>query len=142
MRFFSAAAALAVSTLTSFTLAQSGTQFEGKAIPNSLPSVPGAEIAYFNYVDKKGRNLTLTNYVSKRSNNNRLTPSSIKRMIIIVHGQNRDPGTYMAVSLTRTRSQGRPELTFLLEHSQRTVTSPIQCWSKPRQCANRLSLLP
>lgn len=74
----------------------SAQQFQGRLIPNSLPTVGGSEIAYWNVIDKKGRNMTLTNYFSLDGNGKRLTTSSVKRAVVIIHGLQRDPGTYMA----------------------------------------------
>jgi len=75
-------------------------QFQGKVIPNSLPTVGGSEITYWNIVDKKGRNMTLTNYFSQNENGQRLKTSDVKRAVVIIHGLQRDPGTYMANILT------------------------------------------
>lgn len=73
-------------------------QYAGDVIPNSLPSVPGAEIAYFRINDPSGKNnnLTLINYYAHQLNGNRVVESDIKRAVVIIHGLNRDPGTYAA----------------------------------------------
>lgn len=78
---------------SSFSLAQ---QYAGDAIPNSLPGVPGAEIAYFRINDPSGKNknLTLTNYYARQENGQRIVESNIRRAVVIIHGLNRDPGTY------------------------------------------------
>lgn len=71
-------------------------QYAGDTIPNSLPTYPGIEIAYFRVPDPSSANnkLTLINYSVLGSNGQRVTPSSIKRAVIMVHGQNRNAGDY------------------------------------------------
>lgn len=73
-------------------------QYAGDTIPNSLPSVPGSELVYFKIQDPAGKNqhLTLTNYYSKQANGAQLDPIQVQRAVIVIHGLNRDPGTYMA----------------------------------------------
>ena len=71
----------------------------GDVIPNTTyPSVPGSEIVYFRVKDPAGKNnnLTLVNYQSFGSNGKRIDPTKVKRAVIIVHGLNRDAGTYMS----------------------------------------------
>lgn len=43
-------------------------QYAGDVIPNTLPTVPGAEIAFFRINDPSGKNknLTLTNYYTRQ----------------------------------------------------------------------------
>lgn len=79
--------------LSSPSLAQ---QYAGDVIPNSLPGVPGAEIAFFRINDPSGKNnnLTLTNYYTRQNNGKRIVESEIQRAVVIIHGLNRDPGTY------------------------------------------------
>ncbi|CAD0022500.1 unnamed protein product, partial [Aureobasidium pullulans] len=77
----------------------SAQQFLGDVIPNvTYPGVPGSELVYFRVKDPAGKNnnLTLVNYQSLGSNGKRIVPSKIKRAVIIVHGLNRDAGTYMS----------------------------------------------
>ena len=71
-------------------------QYAGDVIPNKLPTVPGSEITFFRVNDPAGKNnnLTLTNYYSHQDNGKRIAESQIKRAVVIVHGLNRDPGTY------------------------------------------------
>jgi len=86
--------------IASFAAAQ---QYAGDKINNSLPYVPGSEIVYWRITDPAGKNnnLTLTNYQSLQTNGARLDSSQLQRLIIVIHGLNRDPGTYMSnVSLT------------------------------------------
>lgn len=83
--------------LSSFTLAQ---QFVGTPIPNQMPSVPGSNYTYFNVRDAQGNNLTFQNYMSYGSNGVYADPKNIKRLVITIHGLNRDPGTYMAQTLS------------------------------------------
>ncbi|KAF4304114.1 wsc-domain-containing protein [Botryosphaeria dothidea] len=83
-------------------LASLGTaqQYVGENITTTLPLVPGSEITYFNIKDSKSRNTTLINYVSLNSKSQRPDPKSLKRAVIVVHGLNRDPGTYMSNMLS------------------------------------------
>ncbi|KAI5236520.1 hypothetical protein E4T42_09446 [Aureobasidium subglaciale] len=77
----------------------SAQQYLGDVIPNATyPGVPGSELCYFRVKDPAGKNnnLTLVNYQSLGRNNKRVVGSNIKRAVIIVHGLNRDAGTYMA----------------------------------------------
>ena len=73
-----------------------GQQYAGDVITTSLGYVPGAEIAYWKILDPitGSRNHTLINYINHGSDGNRLVPSNLKRAVIIIHGLNRDPGTY------------------------------------------------
>jgi hypothetical protein len=68
-------------------------QYAGQPIPNSLPAVPGAELAFFNVYDGLGRNTTLINYYSapggKRPDNSR-----IQRAIIVLTGLGRNSDGY------------------------------------------------
>ena len=83
-----------------FATVASAQQYAGEVIDTNLPNVPGAEIAYFKIPgvqdsnSKKAANLTLINYMSYGSNGKRLVESNVQRAVIIVHGLNRDPGTY------------------------------------------------
>jgi hypothetical protein len=86
-----------------FAAAASAQQYAGEVIDTSLPNVPGSEIAYFKISgvldsSKKGAaaNLTLINYYSHGSNGKRLDESKVQRAIIMIHGLNRDPGTYQS----------------------------------------------
>lgn len=69
-------------------------QYAGDYINNTLPGVPGSEIAYWKIMDGKLNNLTMINYINHGSDNKRLVPSKIKRAVVIIHGNDRDPGTY------------------------------------------------
>ncbi|KAL3418802.1 wsc domain-containing protein [Phlyctema vagabunda] len=73
-------------------------QYQGEAYANSLPGVPGSELAYFKISDPSGgsANLTLANYISHNNAGKRVEGSSTKRVVIVVHGAERDPGTYMS----------------------------------------------
>lgn len=91
---------LLVPVLCQLVLAQ---QYAGDVINNTLPGVPGSEISYFKITDPAGKakNLTLINYMSLQQNPSaRLVPSQVQRAIIVVHGLNRDPGTYMSNMLS------------------------------------------
>lgn len=80
----------------------SAQQYAGEVIDTSLPSVPGSEIAYFKIPGlldgskTKPANLTLINYYSHGADGKRLVESKVQRAIIIIHGLNRDPGTYQS----------------------------------------------
>lgn len=76
-------------------------QYAGDVIPNSLPNVPGSELVYFKIKEPLGAkpkayNLTLTNYQSLQTSGKQLVPSQVQRAVIIIHGLNRDPGTYIS----------------------------------------------
>lgn len=90
-------------------------QYAGDTIPNSLPSVPGSEIVYFKIKEPNGKipkayNLTLTNYQSLQGNGQRVVPSQVQRAVIIIHGLQRDPGTYMANGLSALSQVGDPNI--------------------------------
>jgi hypothetical protein len=77
----------------------SAQQYLGDVIPNATyPGVPGSEIVYFRVKDPAGvnNNLTLVNYQSFGSNGKRIVGSKVQRAVIIIHGLNRDAGTYMS----------------------------------------------
>ena len=78
----------------------SAQNYVGTPINNSLPAVPGSEITYFNVISSSGQNLTLTNYMSLNSSGHRPNLAGIQRAVIIVHGLQRDPGTYMSQALS------------------------------------------
>lgn len=61
----------------------------------TVPSVPGANLTYFNIAnpDNSAARLTLTNYISLGRNGGRLEGIGIKRAVIVIHGAGRDPGT-------------------------------------------------
>lgn len=83
-----------------FAAVTSAQQYAGEVIDTNLPNVPGSEIAFFKIPGvmdsnkKKAANLTLINYYSHGSNGKRLVESKVQRAVIIIHGLNRDPGTY------------------------------------------------
>ena len=84
-------------------------QYSGDKIENNLPGVPGAEIAFFRIKDASGKNnnLTLTNYYTRQLNGQRVVESEVKRAVVIIHGLNRDAGTYasnMMSALAQTTS--------------------------------------
>lgn len=80
-------------SLTSLSLAQ---QYAGNNISNSLPSVSGAELAFFKIRDTKNQTGTLLNYYSLNSNGGRVNPANVKRAVVIIHGLLRDPYLYIA----------------------------------------------
>ena len=91
----------------SFSKPSLAQQYAGDVIPNSLPGVPGAEISYFRIKDASGKNnnLTLTNYYTHQLNGQRTVNSDIKRAVIIIHGLNRDPGTYASNMMSALAQQ-------------------------------------
>lgn len=87
-------------------------QFVGATVNNSLPAVVGAELTYWNILDANNKNATLINYSSLGSNGQRLTPSNVKRALVFMHGDNRDPWDYMSYMQTAFNAiQGHPEIT-------------------------------
>ncbi|KAL0260501.1 hypothetical protein SLS55_004190 [Diplodia seriata] len=86
-------------------------QYAGENITTSLPVVPGAEITYFNIKDTNRKNTTLINYMSLNSTGQRPDPRALKRAVIVVHGLNRDPNTYMSNMLSAlAQVTGHPEV--------------------------------
>lgn len=102
-----------LSTAITATLAvlSSAQQYAGDVIPNSLPGLSDGEIAYFRIKDPAGKNnnLTLINYINHNRQGNRLVDSELQRAIIVIHGLNRDPGTY-EVNMLSAMSQLDPSL--------------------------------
>lgn len=76
-----------------FTAAQ---QYAGDVISAFLPTIAGAEVAFFKIPDTTGENgnLTLINYYSHRTDGSRIVESDIKRAVIVLHGLLRDPWNY------------------------------------------------
>jgi len=91
----------------------SAQQYAGRYINNTLPAVGGSEIAFWNMKDANGKNVTFTNYASLNATGGRLLPANIKRVVLLVHGLNRDPYNYM-VNLLSAFSQipNRPDVTL------------------------------
>lgn len=89
-------------------------QYAGDVIPNSLPLTPGSELVYFRVKDPAGKNnnLTLINYYSLQQDSSRLDPTQLQRAVIIVHGLNQDPGTYMSTVRPSHSSNFRIALTI------------------------------
>ncbi|KAK6076275.1 glyoxal oxidase precursor [Seiridium cupressi] len=111
MRFKTVLAALGACILE----LTSGQQYAGDFINSSLPTVPGSEIAYFRINDPSGsnNNLTLVNYYSHGTSNQRLVESNVQRAVVIVHGLNRDPGTYMSNMLSAlAQVESDPNINF------------------------------
>jgi hypothetical protein len=71
-------------------------QYAGDIISAFLPTIDGAEVAFFKIPDTTGanNNLTLVNYYSHRSDGSRIVESDIKRAVIVLHGLLRDPWNY------------------------------------------------
>jgi hypothetical protein len=68
-------------------------QWAGETIPNTLPKVTGAQVAFFNVRDANGVNTTLINYYSfpggKAQNQ-----TNVRRAIIVLAGKNRNAWDY------------------------------------------------
>lgn len=73
-------------------------QYAGDVINNTLPSVPRSQLAYFRITDPAGKNnnLTLINYYATQVNFQPVVPSALRRAVIVIHGLNRDPYTYIS----------------------------------------------
>lgn len=71
-------------------------QYQGNSISGTLPTVGGAEVAFFKITDPSGLNneLTLVNYYSHGSDNNRIVESNIQRVVIVITGLQRDCNNY------------------------------------------------
>lgn len=87
---------LSVVMLSTLTQAQ---QYVGQAYANQMPSVPGAEITFWNIPDAKGKPTSILNY-HILTNGKRQDASKVKRAVIFLHGANGDPGTYMSNMLS------------------------------------------
>jgi hypothetical protein len=85
-------------SLALFSASVLAQQYAGETIPNSLPVVYGAELAYFRISDPAGANTaTLLNYQSLGSDGQRLKEANVERAVIMVHGQLRDANDYFYV---------------------------------------------
>lgn len=87
-------AAITAATLTQPVAAQ---QWAGEVIPQpNLTTVGGTELAYWKIGDPAGTNvnLTLTTYSTLQKNGQRLDPLQVRRAVIVIHGLQRDAGTY------------------------------------------------
>lgn len=91
----------------------SAQQYAGRYINNTLPAVGGSEIAFWNMKDANGKNVTFTNYASLNATGGRLPPANIKRVVLLLHGLNRDPYNYMANLLSAiSQIPNRPDVTL------------------------------
>lgn len=68
-------------------------QYAGQFIPNSLPTVTGGNVSFFNVFDALGGKTTLINYYSTPGGK-RQDQTKVKRAIIIISGLNRDGWAY------------------------------------------------
>ncbi|EOD44816.1 putative carbohydrate-binding wsc protein [Neofusicoccum parvum UCRNP2] len=93
-------ALLSAQALLSIASLSNAQQYVGATINTGLPAVPGSEITYFNIKDANNKNTTLINYMSLNSTSQRPNPKLLKRAVIVIHGLNRDPGTYMSNMLS------------------------------------------
>ncbi|KAI5359257.1 Putative carbohydrate-binding WSC, alpha/Beta hydrolase [Septoria linicola] len=71
-------------------------QYQGDIISASLPTVPGAEVAFFKIADPSGQNddVTLVNYYSHGTDGGRIVESKIQRAVIVIAGLQRDCNNY------------------------------------------------
>ncbi|KAK8257222.1 WSC domain-containing protein [Phyllosticta capitalensis] len=94
--------AQALSSLVSFSNAQ---QYVGSNFSSTLPGVPGTEVTFFNIKSPNNKNTTLINYASlNAANNGRPDPKKLRRAVIVIHGLNRDPQTYISQMLVALNS--------------------------------------
>lgn len=119
---FSATLAAIASSFFGLGAAQ---QYAGDFINNSLPVVPGSEITYWKIQDGVKNNLTLINYINHGSNGQRLVPANVKRAIIIIHGDDRDPGTYESNMLSALSQVNNPDITTGT-HTDRLNNPPLR----------------
>lgn len=90
-----------VAAFSVFLAIATGQEYAGDVIDTTLPGVPGAEITFWKIQDTNAKdNLTLINYINHGRDGKRLVPANIKRAVVIIHGLNRDPGTYMSNMLS------------------------------------------
>jgi hypothetical protein len=71
----------------------SAQQYAGETIPNKLPKLNNAEIAFWAMKSPTGKNLTLINYMIA-PNNKRQDPAGVQRAVIALHGLQTDPFNY------------------------------------------------
>ncbi|KAK8172020.1 WSC domain-containing protein [Phyllosticta citrichinensis] len=110
---------LSAQALFGFAAVGNAQQYAGSNISSTLPLVPGTELAFFNIKSPKSQNTTLINYASLNSTNNgRPDPKKLKRAVIVLHGLNRDPQTYIS-QMTHTLA-----LTSLRLVALNTLTVP------------------
>ncbi|KAK7531737.1 uncharacterized protein J3D65DRAFT_559602, partial [Phyllosticta citribraziliensis] len=110
---------LSAQALFGFAAVGNAQQYAGSNISSTLPLVPGTELAFFNIKSPKSQNTTLINYASLNSTNNgRPDPKKLKRAVIVLHGLNRDPQTYIS-QITHTLA-----LTSLRLVALNTLTVP------------------
>lgn len=103
--------ALLILSLIAVAAAQ---QYAGNVIPNSLPKVPGSNITYFLISDPGGPNqdLTLINYYSLQADGSQLDNSQLRRIMIVIHGLDEDPETYMSYGLSALAQVSDPNVNF------------------------------
>ena len=98
-------------TILSFISLALAQQYAGDTIPNSLPAVSGAEIAYWKIRNSANKSATLTNYYSLNSTGGRTNPTNVKRAIVIIHGLLRDPYLYIQNIMTALGTVTDPTIT-------------------------------
>ena len=75
-------------------------QFSGAVYNNSMPSVPGSEITFWNILDANNKNTSLLNYQNLGENKARQDPKLVQKAVIVIHGLGQDPATYMSNMLS------------------------------------------
>lgn len=83
--------------IAAFALGAAAQQYAGDIISANLPTIAGTEVAFFKIPDTTGvnNNLTLINYYSHGSAGGRIVESNVQRVLITVHGLQRDPWNYI-----------------------------------------------
>ncbi|TRX89954.1 hypothetical protein FHL15_009226 [Xylaria flabelliformis] len=75
-------------------------QFLGTPYDNQMSDVPGSEKVFWKITDQKGRTFSQLNYFSQNGKGQRLKTADVKRVVLIIHGIDRDPDTYMSNALS------------------------------------------
>ncbi|KAH9908482.1 WSC domain-containing protein [Xylariomycetidae sp. FL2044] len=101
-------------------------QFQGVPYDNQMTNIDGSEKAFWKItgrlaelplnpiiltkgtLDMEGRTFTQLNYFSQNGRGERLNPLDVKRAVIMVHGLNRDPDTYMSTALSALANNPGP----------------------------------
>lgn len=103
---------LAGALLPLLALGASAQQYAGDTISAYLPTISGAEVAFFKVPDPTGanNNLTLINYYAHGTNGGRIVESNIKRAVITLHGLLRDPWNYINDTLNALDTVSDPNV--------------------------------
>ena len=79
---------------------------------NFYPIVLGSNITFFKILDPNKNSATLINYLSLNTTGGALPPANIKRLVIVIHGANRDLENYMSNSLSALNVVNTPGVGF------------------------------